>query len=80
MFNVYISIYNFNSDLGKNITKILNAFFSSGYDKRVRPNYGGKRLKIRYINRNHFDLHAIISNTVQVWKCQKEPSLNVSSA
>ncbi|GBL77625.1 hypothetical protein AVEN_152868-1 [Araneus ventricosus] len=24
-----------------NITKILNAFFDQGYDKRVRPNYGG---------------------------------------
>lgn len=24
-----------------NITKILNAFFDQGYDRRVRPNYGG---------------------------------------
>ncbi|CAN8032803.1 unnamed protein product [Ixodes persulcatus] len=26
---------------GQNITQILNAFFTRGYDKRVRPNYGG---------------------------------------
>ncbi|GBM69631.1 hypothetical protein AVEN_17593-1 [Araneus ventricosus] len=25
-----------------NITEILNSFFDKGYDKRVRPNYGGK--------------------------------------
>ncbi|CAN8012709.1 unnamed protein product, partial [Ixodes pacificus] len=25
---------------GQNITQILNAFFTRGYDKRVRPNYG----------------------------------------
>lgn len=28
--------------IGQNITRILNAFFDSGYDKRVRPNYAGK--------------------------------------
>lgn len=27
--------------IGGNITRILDAFFNSGYDKRVRPNYGG---------------------------------------
>ena len=29
------------TEIGVNITRILNAFFDSGYDKRVRPNYGG---------------------------------------
>lgn len=29
-------------DIGKNITKILNDFFEHGYDKRVRPKYGGQ--------------------------------------
>ena len=29
-------------DLGLEISRILNGFFTSGYDKRVRPNYGGK--------------------------------------
>ena len=29
-----------NDDLGLQISKILNGFFTSGYDKRVRPNYG----------------------------------------
>lgn len=29
-------------EMGSNISKILNAFFTSGYDKRVRPNYGGE--------------------------------------
>lgn len=33
-------------DIGKNITKILNDFFEHGYDKRVRPKYGGKRSNV----------------------------------
>lgn len=33
--------------LGVNITKILNAFFEHGYDKRVRPNYGGELHALR---------------------------------
>lgn len=37
-----IPLLRFNSrDLGLNITKILNSFFDHGYDKRVRPKYGG---------------------------------------
>ncbi|KAH7645589.1 gamma-aminobutyric acid receptor subunit beta-like isoform x2 [Dermatophagoides farinae] len=34
------------SDAGSNITKILNAFFDSGYDKRVRPEYGGPPVQV----------------------------------
>ncbi len=30
------------TEMGRNITRILNSFFSSGYDKRVRPSYAGK--------------------------------------
>ncbi|OQR74132.1 GABA-gated chloride channel [Tropilaelaps mercedesae] len=30
------------TERGQNITHILNSFFTKGYDKRVRPNYGGK--------------------------------------
>lgn len=33
---------NHSRDASRNITKILNEFFERGYDKRVRPNYGGK--------------------------------------
>ncbi|GFW55080.1 uncharacterized protein TNCV_2786951 [Trichonephila clavipes] len=28
-----------------NITEILNSFFDKGYDKRVRPNYGGTAIR-----------------------------------
>ena len=39
----------FDRDAGANVTKILNAFFESGYDKRVRPNYGGDSV-VQFIN------------------------------
>lgn len=37
MFHIFNST---NDDLGLEISRILNGFFTSGYDKRVRPNYG----------------------------------------
>ncbi|KAI1286410.1 Gamma-aminobutyric acid receptor subunit beta [Halotydeus destructor] len=33
-------------ELGSNITKILDDFFSGGYDRRVRPNYGGPAVEV----------------------------------
>ncbi|KAI1286411.1 Gamma-aminobutyric acid receptor subunit beta [Halotydeus destructor] len=33
-------------ELGSNITRILDDFFSGGYDRRVRPNYGGPAVEV----------------------------------
>ena len=34
-------------DLGANVTKILDYFFEHGYDKRVRPAYGGEPVRVK---------------------------------
>ena len=50
---VKLCLHSLCSDAGNNITRILNAFFDSGYDKRVRPNYGGEfSSSIFYQNEN----------------------------
>lgn len=34
-------------DLGANVSNILNSFFDHGYDKRVRPAYGGPAVHVK---------------------------------
>lgn len=45
-------LFYYRRDLGANITKILDSFFEHGYDKRVRPKYGGKRLIVIFFLQN----------------------------
>ena len=52
------------SDMGGNISKILNAFFASGYDKRVRPNYGGKLDQFQMVQLSQDFLVQFISSII----------------
>ena len=40
-FAFYSCPLNRQTEIGQDITRILNKFFDGGYDKRIRPNYAG---------------------------------------
>lgn len=56
-------------DASRNITKILNEFFSSGYDKRVRPNYGECMISFKLNDSLRFIVVEMESFSILALKC-----------
>lgn len=77
-----ITLLRFNSrDLGLNISKILNSFFDHGYDKRVRPKYGGLSFLVyESLVLLKTDKHTHCPLSLQRRKCREKSKIRATEA